>query len=101
MKELENIRKQLIAKWDLFSKLGGEWNNGYLAASHDAIAIVDDAIDALKREESKNAHPSSMKKDDPVTLWNEKNSKKHNINHNDIDKSLYKMQKNWEFWGKQ
>jgi hypothetical protein len=77
MKELENIRKQLVAKWNLFSKLGGEWNDGYFAAIRDALSIVDDEINSLEKKDRKN----------PVFVEPEK-------------ANYYQLNKNNDYWNK-
>jgi len=54
MKELQSLRVKLMEKWNLFAKLGGEWNDGYFQAIRETISMIDDAIKSLERAEQKN-----------------------------------------------
>lgn len=48
MEELKRVRAELMEKWNLFTKLGGEWNDGYFHAISDAVEAVDKAIRSLE-----------------------------------------------------
>ena len=49
MEELKRLRAELMEKWNFFSKLGGEWNDGYFHAISDAVEIIDKEIRSLEK----------------------------------------------------
>jgi hypothetical protein len=54
MEELVDLRVKLMEKYELFSKLGGEWNAGYFQGIAEALSILEDAIRTLERQKLKS-----------------------------------------------
>lgn len=62
---LNKIYDELMERWNLMVKFGGEWNAGYAEGVKHAMSIILEEKRKLEKLSSRNEHPSSyhMKKE--------------------------------------